>query len=115
MASEQAWELPVLSEILWLLESMRKGLRGEGAGLKTYVVNPVHNGKMGLISYDKLSADGLMPKLESIDGINTVNRKDGLSDSFFSVYISERADREDIEIIFQRIGEVCAGHAEDEG
>lgn len=71
---------------------------------------PVCVGLMVLISYDKLISDGLLVKLEAIDGITSVTQKDTLCDTLYSIYISTRADREDRQVIAREIEKTRTEH-----
>ncbi len=84
--------------------------------MQPYMIGNIYSPgcKMLNVAIDASLSDGLSEKLESVDGITWVHREDQLSDTVFTVSITQRADEEDVRVIRRDLDTACSEHIANE-
>lgn len=85
--------------------------------MKVYAIEPslLPEFRVIFISFEAKKAEGLQGKLEKVEGITGVFSEDRIGDIYFTIFISRRADAEDIQVLLLALDDVCNEHAENCG
>lgn len=84
--------------------------------MESYVVNPLYSGKTLIeteVLCDPKISSGLKTSFEAVKSVTWVGESNNLSDAVFIIQISNRADREDIDVALAEIRQICAKASEE--